>query len=543
MEYHDAEFIGDCTVPEPRKPANPVRLIDLEAAVAGAGVGGQAAIFITDVTAIGGNVGNVDYVAGTIPANRVVASAVSDTATIRVHFLAEAVAAFYSPTVLLGETVPTHIEEVPGDYRRFQGYFDVVLDNSDEPQAISLINDATKTTATVLVTLATEGPELQSVVLGTYPGQQTELKAGDTISISGVVDGAATSVIVLAQGLVQTSEIVLGALVNGTRSFTGTLTVANRSGQQPVTLYAVNGLGTAGAQYVTETRLLNQTVPAIGNISIAYPVNQNAVKSDDVFEVNNAVTNADTVLYSFAHGTVSDPNAYTARKNLTCTTNVYSTANNYTIEAFRAANNSRTVRSFPIVCAGVPAQFTLTIVGGTTLRTSAGGTQYNVTLASNQVVNTALAPVVSVSSGTLSAWTRSGNQYSATLTVRDEDERGAQSFDVQAQNAAGQQSTVTGLAFQIRGFTERVLTLAAFSQVADIGVPVANNSLVRVRYAGSTGLLSYRTDKSNVVDAFTIVDQDNEFAAANGTRLFLNDVAFTGSNTSGTLRVTIEEVV
>jgi hypothetical protein len=101
-------------------------------------------------------------------------------------------------------------------------------------------------------------------------------------------------------------------------------------------------------------------------------------------------------------------------------------------------------------------------------------------------------------------------------------------------------STITsGAAYTCGGFTNRTLTYAAFSQFEAIGTSVLDINKTVASYTGSSSL-NLRNDLNNAFQAYSISNNVPVYDAT-GDQLFLNDQAFTGSNTTGTLQADIEE--
>lgn len=548
MDIHKGRAIGPLELTSAGTlPNHAARLADIQEATGAI----KAPIFITDVTpTASGNAGEKEYVPNTIPANSVITAATLDTANVRVHFLAESVASFYNPTVTYEGQPVTSLSEVPNDRRMFQGYQDVVMTESGE----ITLTSSSGATATVQINLAIGGPAVQAFALGANPGAQTELKQGDTIAVTGVVPNSATVVTVSDTGVASSGNIVLGALNSasaGFRNFTGTITVSNRSGVHTATIVARNALGTNGTPFVsTNNKTLSQTFPTIAVPAITYPAGQQAVKNGQTFNVAAAVTNADSITYAFTRGTVENDTTIETTKAVTCTAaNVYeNTGTNYTIVATRAANGAVTTRTSLIPVASQAAQISVNITGAPArLRGSPAGNNYVVNVTSNQSVHTGQAPVLDAPVGTwTNAWSLTGNIWSRTLRITDADAPGAYAFeDLSIMNKALVETNVitAGAAYTIGGFSIRTITFPAFTRYAPIGAVVTTNAKVRAQYAGTGSDLTLRADTASAQNSFTLVDASGNYAATGGTHLFISDQAFANSNTSGTLQLTIEELV
>lgn len=546
MDIHNGKAVGSLTLAyTPTLPNHAARLQDIQSASAAA----AAPIFITGVTPTSsGNVGSEQYVANTVPANIVVTDCVSDTANVRVAFLAESGASFYSIGVTYNSSPVTSISEHPTDKRTFVGYVDVVMSASG---TITLVS-STGATASVNVVLSVGGPAVQSLNLGANPGAQTELKSGDTITISGVIDNTAVSAQVVNSGVAASGSIALGATDSGGagfKTFTGTVTVANRTGTFGVTITGTNSIGTVGNQFTSSaTKVLNQTFPTVPAPTFTYPGGQEAVKSGQTVTATSSITNADSVSYAFTQGTVAGPAVLATNKTLTCTNNVYQIGtNNYTITATKSSNGAVTVVNSSVACAGVAEQISINITGSPVrLRSDVAGADYVVNLTSNQTVHSTQVPTLVAPVGTWQgSWVLAGNTWSRTLRIIDGATAGTTAFtSLSLFNKALVETTVitAGASYTVGGFVLRTITFNAFAQHMPIGATVVTNSKVHAQYAGTGSDLTYRADTGNAQTSFTLTNSAGVFQSTGATDLFISDAAFAGSNTSGTLQLTIEEL-
>lgn len=545
MDFHNVKVIGSCEVPPPTQPNHAARLSDIAAGQS------QAPIFITGVTAPGGNSGNFQYVAGTIPANKLVTHATVDQGLVRVHFMAESPASFYSPGITYEGNPVSNIQEAADDRRVYTGYHEVTLSESGEVTLVS----SSGASATVEIELAIGGPDVTAASLGAYPGSQTEVKSGDVVSISGTVANNAVSMSVLDFGAASGGTIAtFGANDSagaGFKTFSGTITVSGRSGSLAARVTATNSLGTIGTPFdTTNTRVLNQTVPTIAVPTFTYPASQEAVKNGQTVTANAAVANADVIQYTFTRGTVDNDTTIATAKTLNCTAaNVYETGvNNYTIVATRSANGATATRNAQVIVASQAATVTVSITGNPArLRSSAAGNSYTVNVTSNQNAHTTQAPTLVTTGGAwVGSWTRSGNVWSRTLRIDDTDAAGNYEFTgLSWMNKALVETTVinAGASYVIGGFVLRTITFPAFSRFQPIGATVVTNAKVRAQYAGTGSDLTLRADTNSAQNSFTLVDENGNYMATGGTHLFISDLAFANSNTSGTLQLTVEEIV
>lgn len=521
--------------------------------VSGAIIGG---VFFTDISPTSaGIVGQKQYVPNTIPANKVITDGTADTQNVRVSLVCEGGSSFYSPTitittnpVLPGTPLTVPLTEDAYDKRMFAGFVDLTGVTSDTQITAT---SSTNAVAHAIVHVAAAGPALSSLVIGAYPGTQTEAKNNDVMAVTGTVDNSATYVEIIVAGAAKSISIQgLGAADSGgagLKSFNGTFTVGVNSGSQKVTARARNALGTFGVNFQSSNSItLNQTFPTIGARSIVYPATQSALKGAETATVSSTITNADTVAYtSSADLSVGSPNTYSASKTVTRVGGNYVVGtNNYTITATKTSNGAVSVASSAIAIANSPAAATIAITGNPTrLISTPTGIVYTVNVTPNQLLNA--APTLDASSGTWQgSWLFAGGVYSRGLLIKDTDVDGAQLFSNMTLTGLANNvgTTITsGAGYNVGGFVRRTLTFAAFSQVSFIGTPINNINKTTAKYAGAGADLVLQNSTANAPQGYTISDADGTYNPT-GSYLFITDAAFAGSNTSGTLQVEIEEV-
>lgn len=537
-EIHNPRVIGDLSLSRaPSQPEHGVRLADLDARVQ------PLQAFASNITPSGvGIVSNKVY-AQSVPANMRLQSAVADTENLRVTVLAQG-GLFQAPSVTVNGEAVTNFTSVSENL--FTGYVDLVLAESGD----ITIASAGGASSTVAVTLATEGPVISMATIGALPGTQTEAKAGDVVAVTGIVANDATSIAVANAGAAASGTIsTYGANDSGGagfKTFSGTFIVANRTGAQAVSLTAQNALGTNGDPTNTaNTITLNQAVPTIAAITVAYPAGQGALTVGDTAQVTSVVAGANSVSYAFAAAgataDITDPNVYAATKDLLLNSGTYHVANNYTITATKASNGAVATRQGIVRIAETAATATIAILGTPArLRTSAAGETYTLRVTPNQLLSG--NPDITLEQGTFTgAWSFSGGVYSRTFTLDDTAARGVADVTGTLTNLGLTGSAANGT-FTVGGLVERTITFDAFARLMPLNALVADFTKTRARYAGQGTDLARRSDTTDVVAAFTLTDEFGVFNA-NGTHLFLSDAAFAGSNTSGTLQVLFEETI
>lgn len=541
MEFHNPKVIGDLTLSQaPTLPDHGVRLQDLDARIQ------PLKAFATDIVGTGGTgIVAQKVFAPTVPANKILLSAVADTKNVTVQVLGQG-GLFTAPVVTINGTAVANWAP-SGDANLFAGSVDLVLATSGD----ITIETEGGATSTVTLTLATEGPVVQTATIGALPGTQTEAKATDVVSITGAVANDAVSMAVSNLGAAASGTIATFGANNsagaGFKTFAGTFVVANRSGLQNVTVTAKNALGTDGTAVASGNQItLNQTAPTIGAVAINYPNGQTGLKNGDVAAVSSTITNADSVAYAFnaAGQTVSieDPTVYAVSKNVTLTAGTYNVANNYTITATKASNGAVSTRQASIKIANTAAAATVAVQGNPArLRTDANGETYTLVVTPNQTLSANPDLALGTGASWVGNWVNNSNVFSRTFSVSDATPRGALSVTGTITNLANTASAATG-SLTVGGLIERNITFAAFSRKAPIGSNVADISKARARYAGGSTDLTRRADTTDVASAFTIVNEAGVYDP-NGGFLFISDSAYAGANTSGTLQLTFEETL
>jgi hypothetical protein len=128
------------------------------------------------------------------------------------------------------------------------------------------------------------------------------------------------------------------------------------------------------------------------------------------------------------------------------------------------------------------------------------------------------------------------------LKIVDSDPKGPQTFSaLSLTGLAGLLgSTITsGSTYTVGGFGTRTITFPAFARYAAIGTTIVDVTKVTASYTGST-VLARQTSTADVFQGFTIVDAAGNYSATGGY-LMISDIAFAGSNTTGTLQLDVSE--
>jgi hypothetical protein len=497
------------------------------------GSSGASAIFIQDVVGIDGIVA-LKMWEDTVPPEAHIVSATSDTETVRV-WVGAGGGATYSPFVTVND-IPVVLTE-SSTKRWFTGHADLTLEDGEN---LIVARTTEGLIDTAVITLAGPGPDILSVTFGAYPGAQTELKAGDSISVTVTTEPEAIELTILVAGAA-TSAVTL-PVVGGVA--TGSITISGASGQQPVVIRAKNDLGTYGADHTSvNTVLLNQTYPTISVIGASYPGLQGAFNLGEAGTISATVSNFDTISYVSPDLAIDAPTAYAPSKTIAnFRTGYVGTGTNITITANRAANNATTTRTGLARIATVPPKAAISIAGNPSrLISSPTGQDYEVRITPDQMLSG--TPSLDASLGTwLGAWVLSGSYWKRTLRITDSTARGTGVFanlTITGLSGIPGNEITAGSTYVVGGMVTRNITFPAFARVAAIGATVGDATRTSAQVSGGNAL-ARQTNNAVVANGYYIANGDGSYNAQ-GAYLGLSDTAFAGSNTSGSLVVIFGE--
>lgn len=491
-------------------------------------------IFILDVAptnlAGSGIVGDKVHPANT---NKVLVSCTTDTTNVTVTVGINGGATQYAPTVTIGGVSATVTETATT--RWFLATADIVIGTGTT--RITAISNTGASTY-VDITLAGAGPEILGVILGDYPGTQTSLKAGDSISVEIETELTAVEVTLLATGASSVTRVF--PVTNGVA--TATLTINNSTGLKDFTFKARNAFGTYGGLYLSEEILLDQSVPTFSSISVNYPLDKNALNLGDSASVSCTVSDFTTIQYTAPDFTIDFPTTYVESKSLTNATPGYVDSGvNYTITAYKASNNTFASTSTLIKRASTPPTAYITIAPTGRLISSPTGVPYTVQIHSTQELSGTPSLVASAGSWA-GSWTGSGKIWSRSLVIYDSTPRGSayfSSLDIVNQALIAGTTITSGENYFIGGFTQKLLTFPPFSRVAAIGTSVVDQTKTSAQISGGATLTRY-SDNNIHFNGYYIANSDGSYNPT-GDYLGLSDSVFAGANTSGTLQVTLIE--
>lgn len=570
MKIHQSTDIDEPL--SPRQVANK-QYVDRMAAS-----GAAAPVFITDVTNAGsGIVGNKTYVPNTVPANTVILTALSDDDTVGITVLAEGGSAFYSPVLTVtgspalavGQGSTIALTQDQYDKRTFTGTANVTISGTT---TVTVTSD-TGATATVVVNRAAAGPDISTLTIGAYPGSQTAVRSGQTVSFSGVVANEATALDIVDSGVAaaKTGAATFGANDSagaGFKTFSGTFTVTTRS-TTPAALQAraKNSLGTYGATKTSSnTMVIDQVLPTITALSVTYPGVQEAIKGTEQATVAFTLANATSSTFAVS-GAISVLSGGGSLENSAVVQGTGSgdviTGTNVTITATKPSNGSSATLTGLVKVVNTAQVNSMSIVGAPArLISSPAGQSYTVYIESTLDLigdgtgQSAYAPTFTAPVGLLSNITRiNDKRWQATLTIKDTDARGATAFtDISTTGLSGiQVTTASGTAYTVGGFTERTLVIPLYDastvgRTVDLGAAVGDVTKLSANLSGTA--LTFVANTTDAALKFTITDVAQGFTLpyvqvaqydANGHFFYLNDRDQAGANTTGTMTVTIRE--
>lgn len=492
----------------------------------GAGGGG---VFITDITAADGIVGDKVFNPGTVPVDATLATCVSNTDTVTIHVAADGVGMEYSPVVTLNGV---EVEIVESSTKRwFTGAIEVAL---TEPVTIVTVRCG-QAESSATITRASAGPAVLDVEFDAYPGAQTALKSGDALPVTITTAPDAVSVTLTGPAQPLTLAVVGGVAV-------GVLVMGTQSGAQTFSVVAKNAFGTEGAAFESAPVQMDQLYPVFGPITVTYPDGQGALDTGETAQVACEITNASEAFYAGAGLVVTDPDLLAGTKTVGHTLIGYATPS-LSITATRAANGAVSATAVPLKVATVAPTASISITPVGRLVSSLTGADYLVRITPSQPL--ASAPVMNAAAGEWrgAGWVAgAGNSWTRTLRVYDTDPRGLHSFFALSMwglsGRPGSEIT-SGKDYTIGGFAQRTLVFAAFSRAAALGVQVAQAEKMAAQILGGN-VLALQSDNANVRGGFYPANADGSYNAT-GEYLGLSDTALVGANTTGTLQVLVSE--
>ena len=516
---------------------------------------GGGAAYVTNITPQStGNVGNKVYDASGV----VLASCTSDTLAVRVTIWALTGPSHYKPIVTVNSITATL--SAGTDAGTWTGYADVTLTGS---QTVTVVHeDGAESTCAVTVQAA---PEVVSAVFGGgYPGSQTELKSGDTFSMTVTSDVEMTGIDIQNYGActaqtfdftATTSKVITVVIADRgvtVQTLAAQLRVHDANGSYG-SLYLTSAAGSVDGVNVVK---LNNVYPTITIGAVSYPASQGALKNSETADVAMTYANADTVAFTSPNSDLSIANPSTAEAAKTCTRiggsyNIATT--NFRCVGNRAANNATTTSNGVVKIANVACTLAVTepaarLRSGGNVGTAAQN--HTITITASQ--NLYSAPTLVAPAGTWQGggFTGATTTWTRSLQIHDDDTKGVQSWGaISATNLAGLTTTaITGDAqYTVGGFVFRTMTIAAWTnREGSIGTQVADTSKLRCTNLskGASGSLNFtfQATTSDLINYYTITQPTGVYNAT-GNLWYNCDLANAVSNTSGTMQIELEEII
>lgn len=472
-------------------------------AVTGGGSGGDGvngSAFVTDIVpqnqtdSVGEKVFSSD--------GAVLDSCSTTTDLIRVSILALPGNTNYKPVLTVNGVTVTNLT-AQNDAPLFRGTVDIDLQGSTTVK----IDHEDGASHTVQITVDAPPVVQDALFSGTYPGTQTELKAGDTFSVTINTDIPINKIEVSDYGALTAQTITV---TEGT-SHSFTATIANRGTTLQSLGMKVRVQKSTGAwseYFFSETQgtvdalhilKLNNIYPSLSFGVVTYPSAQTAIKGNESATVLNSVSNFDTINYSSPNGelSISNPTTFESTKTVSRVSGTYNVStNNLQMTAIRNANGSTTTVNTVIKIADTPPTISITISGNPSRLRSGGndGTSpqnYTINIVSNQQLKQ--APTLSAPAGTFqgSAFTGGPTTWSRSLTVTDNDPKGSFNFSsLSAFNLAGVEQTAinSGATYTLGGFVSRQIPLEAFQNQAQMNVAVDSYNKVTLSWSFNAGV-------------------------------------------------------
>jgi hypothetical protein len=422
-----------------------------------------------------------------------------------------------------------------------------IIESTDLVAQVYTPDDVLGVTDTVAV-LYDAAPEILTLTFsGTYPGSQTEMKAGDMFQIHGTTDIPCTQITFTNRS--DNAGQPLSYNFAATTNFFVSIMIADRGvvqGYYQGYCKAGDLRDAFGAEAGTDNALsLNNLYPTYSNSTKTYPGGQSALKNSEVCRQAFTVSNYNNIVFTSPNSQLTPaytyPNLYVDCTRIAGTYNVSTT--NLSANAVRTANDAHTIVAGVIAIANVAPTVDVTCPAA---RLRSGGNNgtvtqgHSITLTSNQQLYA--APTMNAGSGGgtfIASWVGGPTVYTRTLNVHDNDVKQGYSFtDLVATGLAGlvQNTINSGAAYTLGGFVVRDLTFASYSQTTALNVAVVDYTKLQATIFTATGNPALRNatqgNHSNIVDTYTV-----DTLSSNPTSIFWNDVTAAGTNSSGTAQI------
>lgn len=515
-------------------------------------------VYITDIEPLNAsdNVGTKVKTAD----NHTLVSCVSSTTMVRVTVEAIAGPSAFTPVVRLNNLVAVPMTRVNSDGVLFRGTatLNLTLLGGSAPYTVTATHgEGGSNSATVNMD---EAPVVDTAVFtGGYPAGQTEVKAGDTLSVQ-----ISSSIPVVEYEIRDAGALIAktGTLTSGVLHTIPGCVVADRGNTVQNLGFQIRvkkASGTWSAWFNTTAQgaqadgvsyvKANNIAPTITIGVITYPSGKEALDTGNAATVAHSVSNANSYTYSSPGNqlTVANPTVFEANKQVTQLGGTYNESTvNFQLVARRTANGASATATATVKIATVSPQITITTPAARLRSGGNNGTvaqDHTITLTSNQAL--VEAPTLNAPEGTWKgSWVSDAAKkvWTRALTVHDNDDKGTFTFNsLSAKSLSGRIVTaITGSAdYVLGGFVFRTLTVPAYPnrQVA-IGTKVVNTAKLRCTNLskGATGSLNYtyQAGQAAANDRYTILTENTWYNCDNANAT---------ANTGGTQQIELEEAI
>ena len=367
---------------------------------------------------------------------------------------------------------------------------------------------------------------LDAYLIQDYPGTQTELKAGDVVTMYVEADKEFDKVRMVG-GL--SNGLLVYTARGTTAQFQFTVTNTNTTLTELAQTITVADVATSAPFETTNKMFHNNLYPSITFNNITYPIGQQALKDSESATVSFTLLNYDS--YS-----VTDPLNQLSINDSVVTRiggGYNLTNNNYVIQATRNSNGAVSTKGTTVFIAHDSP--VVSVVTPSHLRSGGNdGTlaqQHKVSIVANQRV---LSPTLDASIGTwVSGWTSLLTEHYRYLEIHDDDPKGTGTFsNLSITNLAGRAVTTgSGLTYSCQGFVSRILPIAPFGWKVLINVAPTVTGNLQASWSFKAGITYTISTVRPQVDKYTI----------QGGEVRLLDKAATDSSIASTTLI-IEEI-
>lgn len=530
--------------------------------------GGSGWIIVSDIESVAGSV-----VSGKVFLNassNMIASGTSDSSTIRARIKGS----YPDVTLKSGSNIVTGELSADTDSDSYNGTVDITVSGSGATLTAQLFDPQGKVGPTYNFDVTIEtGPELTLLTFGTdgvtpfsYPGSQTELKAGDVVDIYWESDKPVYTINVQDSGAC--SSATIGG-VGGATSGTFQCTVANRGTTLQAlaaTIRVADNAGAFGAFRATSVDggstdglglvNLNNLAPSFVDNGVTYPSLQDALKDSETADVDIEVSDFDTIIYSspVSELTIPATTTYAQVKTVTRLGGTYNiSTTNYRIVATRTANDNSNTFNDVVNIADTTATVT---VSEPAARLRSGGNDgtaeqsHVITATANQQMSASQTPDITTThtpaaantgdaEGWAASWSGGPTSWTRTLRVHDDDPKGTFTWatgSIILYNLARRPTTTLNgsLDYTLGGFVARTIEFPVFSQDATVNVAVITYSKVTAGIFTATSNTAIKAatqgDQTDATDTYTIGTSVGVGLGVNPANLHWNDSLAASTN-------------